>query len=127
MGERGVQPRDLKASVELVSVALKSAVSDQRGRWVLGPHPEATSEHRIRARLRGGTRSYVIDRLFRTTEGVRWIVDYKTSHHEGSGLDSFLDRERERYASQLSVYAELIPQSRQGLYFAVLKGWRELP
>src|SRR5262249_16914454 len=48
---RGVQQRDLKASTELVSVSLRNAISDERGRWVLGPHPEARSEHRIRLRV----------------------------------------------------------------------------
>ena len=29
-------------------LALKNAISDERGRWLLGPHPEAHTEHRIR-------------------------------------------------------------------------------
>ena len=49
--------------------------------------------------------SVVIDRTFVDDGGVRWIVDYKTSSHEGAGLDEFLDRERERYAPQLERYA----------------------
>ena len=39
---------------------------------------------------------------------MRWIVDYKTSSHEGAGLEEFLDRERERYAPQLERYAALM-------------------
>jgi hypothetical protein len=61
---------------------------------------------------------------------VRWIVDYKTSSHEGAGLDAFLDNERERYRPQLERYASLVralgPEPiRLGLYFPVLSGWRE--
>jgi ATP-dependent exoDNAse (exonuclease V) beta subunit len=122
----GVQPRDLKVSTELVSVALKNAASDERGRWVLGPHPEARTEHRIRVRGAVGTNTYVVDRIFRTTENVQWIVDYKTSRHEGADVEAFLDQERERYAAQLATYAKAIKRASAGLYFPLLQGWREL-
>ncbi len=67
-----------------------------------------------------------IDHLFRGTDGVLWIVDYKTSRHEGADLELFLDQERERYAAQLNSYAQSIKDSRQGLYFPLLRGWRSL-
>jgi ATP-dependent exoDNAse (exonuclease V) beta subunit len=74
----------------------------------------------------------VIDRTFIDASGVRWIVDYKTSRHEGAGLDAFLDSERERYRPQLERYATLMrklaPEPvRLGLYFPLLGGWREWP
>ena len=50
-------------------------LEDERGRWVLGPHTETSSEHRVRARAAGKTSTYVMDRIFRTTDGERWIVD----------------------------------------------------
>jgi hypothetical protein len=60
-------------------------------------------------------------------------VDYKTSRHEGADVQAFLDRERTRYAAQLAAYAALFQGesdagggSRQGLYFPLLRGWREL-
>ena len=121
----GVQPRDLKASTELVSVALQNAISDERGRWVLGPHAEARSEHRIRVRADGVMHTYAFDRIFRAPDGARWIVDYKTSRHEGGDVDAFLDRERERYGPQLRRYQQSSPGVRLGLYFPLLLGWRE--
>jgi hypothetical protein len=74
--------------------------------------------------------SIVVDRTFVDDAGVRWIVDYKTSAHEGAGLDAFLDNERERYRPQLERYARLLsalgPQPiRLGLYFPLLSAWRE--
>ena len=33
--------------------------------------------------------------------------------------------ELERYAPQLASYGAALPGSRQGLYFALLRGWRE--
>ena len=55
----------------------------------------------------------VIDRSFVDAAGVRWIVDYKTSRHEGAGLDEFLDREQERYRPQLERYAYADAQARR--------------
>jgi ATP-dependent exoDNAse (exonuclease V) beta subunit len=125
---RGVPHRDLKVSVELVTTALKNAISDERGRWVLGPHPEARSEHRIRVTGAAGANTYIVDRIFRTAEDVRWIVDYKTSSHEGADAEAFLEREKERYRAQLERYAAALSDSRGvrlGLYFPLLAGWRD--
>jgi ATP-dependent exoDNAse (exonuclease V) beta subunit len=124
---RGIPPRYLKASTEQVSVALKNAISDERGRWVLGPHPEARSEHRIRVTGGAGANTYIVDRIFRTVEDVRWIVDYKTSSHEGADREAFLDREQERYRAQLEAYARALGpvEAMLGLYFPLLAGWRQ--
>ena len=72
-----------------------------------------------------------VDRTFIDPDGVRWIVDYKTSSHEGGNLDEFLDRERERYRVQLDKYVRVFGamedrQVRAALYFPLLGGWREV-
>ena len=71
-----------------------------------------------------------MDRSFVDAKGIRWIIDYKTSTHEGGGLDAFLDREQERYRGQLERYADVLRKLdarpiRLGLYFPLLSGWRE--
>ena len=38
-----------------------------------------------------------------TSEGTRWVIDYKTSRHEGGGLEEFLAQELERYRAQLET------------------------
>jgi len=74
--------------------------------------------------------SLVIDRTFVDADGVRWIVDFKTSDHSGGGLDEFLDREQARYRDQLERYGRALslldsrPQ-RLALYFPLVGGWRE--
>jgi ATP-dependent exoDNAse (exonuclease V) beta subunit len=113
--------------VERALAALAAAVADPRGRWVLGPHPHAATEHRLTVAADGVVRRLVIDRLFTTAAGERWIVDYKTSAHEGADRAGFLDRERDRYAAQLERYAQALGgTSRLGLYFPLLGGWREI-
>ena len=63
---------------------------------------------------------------------MRWIVDCKTGTHEGGDLEAFLDREQDRYRAQLERYAALMRMLdnrpvKLGLYFPLLKGWREWP
>ena len=117
----GVAPADLDAAAGLVSTALKNALSDERGRWALGPHPVSRTEHRLRNR----ERSFRIDRYFEDATGRKWVVDYKTSVHEGAGVEVFLDLQQERYAAQLDAYAEALGAEGRGLYFPLQKGWRE--
>ncbi|HJS78396.1 MAG TPA: UvrD-helicase domain-containing protein [Burkholderiales bacterium] len=122
---RGIQRSRSVEAARLVADALKNALDDDKGRWLLGPHPEARSEHRLRLRDERGLRSCVIDRLFRDVGGERWIVDFKTSRHEGGGLEAFLDEQKKRYQPQLNTYAAAFERPRLGLYFPILRGWRE--
>jgi ATP-dependent helicase/nuclease subunit A len=74
----------------------------------------------------------IIDRTFIDADGIRWVVDFKTSPHEGGDRERFLDEEVKRYESQLRRYAQLArglgPQPvRAGLYYPLLGAWREVP
>ena len=126
LARRGLPSAEAALSAEVVASALTNAVSDERGRWILGPHPFARNEYRLRAFVAGELRSYVVDRLFRDQGNVEWVVDYKTSRHEGAGREAFLDRERDRYAAQLKAYGGLRTDARRGLFFPLLRGWREV-
>ena len=121
LSAKGVSSAELEAATERVLEALRNSITDQKGRWVLGPHPEASSEYRIRTQHR----SYVIDRLIRDAKGIRWVVDYKTSHHEGADIEGFLEREQKRYVAQLDAYATALGGASRGLYFPLHAGWRE--
>ena len=124
---RGVRPADCNDAATRVMLALTQTLNYERGRWLLGPRADARSEYRVRRVVGDVLHSYVMDRVFRDDEGKRWIADYKTSSHEGSDVEAFLDRERERYERQLVRYAEALgePPTKLGLYFPLLAGWRE--
>ncbi|MCW5621848.1 MAG: hypothetical protein KIS79_12130, partial [Burkholderiales bacterium] len=82
------------------------------------------------AMLEEGIVHVALDRTFVDEHGTRWIIDYKTSTHEGGELEAFLDREQLRYREQLERYARIMHaldgrQVRLGLYFPLLGGWRE--
>jgi ATP-dependent helicase/nuclease subunit A len=118
----GVRPAELAPAVDLVAAALTNAMTDERGRWILGPHAEAWTEYRICTR---DGRRLVADRRIREASGAHWVVDYKTSRHEGADREGFLDQERVRYAPQLEQYSGNLENARMGLYFPLLRGWRE--
>jgi ATP-dependent helicase/nuclease subunit A len=105
-------------------------LAEERGRWLLDArHAESVTELALSGRIGGELLHVVIDRSFVTPDGLRWVVDYKLSPHEGGGLEEFLDREQQRYALQLARYAELArrlgPEPvRVGLYFPLQGAWR---
>ncbi|HEV7821213.1 MAG TPA: 3'-5' exonuclease, partial [Burkholderiales bacterium] len=127
LARRGVRPAECRDAAIRVVHALTQTLNDDRGRWLLGPRADARSEYRIRRLVGTVLHSYVMDRVFRDENGVQWIADYKTSSHEGGNVDAFLDQERLRYEAQLVRYAAALGerQTKLGLYFPLLGGWRE--
>jgi ATP-dependent exoDNAse (exonuclease V) beta subunit len=129
MAEGMDQNRDNELAAGRVAQALIRAVSDARGRWLLGAQNDAANELRMTAIIEGRRQDLVIDRTFYDASGQLWVVDYKTSSHEGADLEGFLNREQDRYRSQLDRYASLLRKNdqpvRRGLYFPLLGGWRE--
>jgi ATP-dependent exoDNAse (exonuclease V) beta subunit len=124
----GVERGEIAAAAERVIAALRSALEDPHGRFVLGAHDEARSE--LTLTLRGGDalEHVRLDRTF-VADGERWIVDFKTSRHEGGDRAAFLDSEVERYRPQLDRYAAALAaierrSVRVALYFPLLKELR---
>jgi hypothetical protein len=123
----GVVDAELEGACDRVVLALASSLEDPRGRWLLGPQRNARNEYRISTLVDGVRRVLVIDRMFEDSAGAGWIVDYKASSHEGGELEHFLAHEEERYREQLERYVAAVDRkdARRGLYFPLLKGWRE--
>ena len=127
----GVEAAERAGAVERVVTALSRALADGHGRFVLAPHAEARSELRLTLRAGAALEHVRLDRTF-VAEGKRWIVDFKTSTHEGGGLEAFLDTEVARYAPQLERYAAAVAASdarplQLALYFPLLGELRAWP
>lgn len=131
LSEEGVPPAQLDAAVLRAEAAVVQSLSDERGRWILNrKHADAQCEYALSSVVDGELVNVILDRTFVADDGVRWIIDYKTSSHEGGGLEEFLDREQERYRVQIERYARIMAHMearpiRLGLYFPLLGGWRE--
>jgi len=132
LSEFGVPATEQAVAQARILEALERTLGDARGRWLLSAgHPLAQSEWRLSGLHEGRVVSVVFDRMLIDEHGQRWIVDYKTSRHEGGALESFIDSEAERYAPQLRRYAVLAAglgseRVRVALYFPLLSVFREL-
>ena len=127
--EVGVLPQHIEKATERVIRVLELCLKDKRGQWVLNNRHE---DSQFELPLSGVVDKAVIHcRLDRTfvDDGIRWIIDYKTSRHDDDDKEQFLDAEMTRYKSQLERYAKLMRglESRPimlGLYYPEFAGWR---
>jgi ATP-dependent helicase/nuclease subunit A len=132
LAELGVPPDEQRLASQRVQDALARTLADPRGRWLLSnAHPEAHSERRLTGLHQGRVLNVIIDRMLVDEHGQRWIVDFKTSTHEGGAEREFIDSEAERYRPQLLRYAALAARLggeplHLALYFPLLGVFRVL-
>ncbi len=130
LAAEGVAADAIEPACQRIEAALIRTISDEKGRWILARHAEARNEFAVSAIVDGELRHLILDRTFVSSDGVRWIVDYKTSEPEGEGMQSFLASEKRGYQSQLEQYAAALARLdarpiRAGLYFPAIGGWVE--
>jgi ATP-dependent exoDNAse (exonuclease V) beta subunit len=131
LAEEGVPPEEIDDALERVERAVATSLDDPRGRWLFAPdHADARSEFALTTIEDGQLQRIVVDRTFVDGDGVRWIVDFKTSLHRGTDLERFLDNEVERHREQLERYARIWMKIEQrpvrlGLYWPLHGGWRD--
>jgi ATP-dependent exoDNAse (exonuclease V) beta subunit len=130
LGAAGVAAADVPAATAQVEAAIAGLLADPRGRWLFSPeHTEARSEWALGGIEDGVTVHVVLDRTF-VDGSTRYIVDFKTSTHEGADIEAFLDGEVDRYRQQLARYASILRglddrPIRIALYYPLLQQWRE--
>ncbi|MDH5322891.1 MAG: UvrD-helicase domain-containing protein [Gammaproteobacteria bacterium] len=113
-----------------VEAALTGILADEKGRWLLSG--KGMAELALTGVYEGELISVVLDRVRIDEQDRHWIVDYKTSSHEGGKLESFLEAEVERYRPQLKKYRQLYldyahTEARCALYFPLLQQFVEVP
>jgi ATP-dependent exoDNAse (exonuclease V) beta subunit len=129
----GVPQHELPGAATRVVEALTRACEDERGRWILSSaHRQPASELALTGISSGRLQNVIIDRSFIDKHGIRWVIDYKTSTHEGADPEAFLEQQLERYRAQLTSNSQLAralgPEPvRAALYLPLLGAFRELP
>ncbi len=130
---RGVVENELDRCLTQLEAVVRHVAEDPRARWLFDSgHRDVHNEYALSGVVNGSIRHVRIDRTFIDGRGIRWIVDFKSSSHRGGRTDEFVDREVERYRPQLESYARMVKamedrEIRLGLYFPLLKRWREWP
>ncbi|MBT8086773.1 MAG: UvrD-helicase domain-containing protein [Gammaproteobacteria bacterium] len=127
--ETGVSDAASPVILERVELALRNILSDEKGRWVIDG--EGQAEFGLTGLYDGNLESVVLDRVKVDERGAHWIIDYKTSTHEGGDLAGFLRAEADRYRAQLKKYAALYAayagvEPRCALYFPLLQHFLEM-
>jgi hypothetical protein len=127
--ELGIGEEQRAGIAARISAALDGILGDERGRWVLDG--EGHAELALTGLVDGDLETVVLDRVRIDENGDHWIVDYKTSTHEGGNLEGFLDAEVTRYTPQLRKYAAMYrayagTEPRCALYFPLLQRFIEI-
>jgi len=132
--KEGISEAHIDPALKRCQQGLAACQQSQRAKWILsGSHAQAFNEWALTFVDEGSIKHIVLDRCFIDSDGVRWIIDYKTGDHEGAGVEAFLDHELHRYTvetPQLPNYVKamraLEPECtiKAALYFPMLDGWR---
>jgi len=121
---------------------MRHALSNDQVRWALAVSgPEAETEWALSAHFEGVSH-HVIDRTFVDDDGVRWILDYKTSRLQGANkalaqgqqlcdIEAQINAWVAAYRPQLARYGALLRHWEQRpqkwvLYFTELDRWVEV-
>jgi len=108
LASAGFAADEVEPFAQRVLDVVRRTLADPRGRWLFDPsHAEARSEWALAGVDGGEIVHIVVDRTF-VSDGVRWIVDFKTGAHEGGDAGAFLDSEASRYVPQLERYARIV-------------------
>ena len=125
----GIRKASMPVIVDRVEAALNGMLDDKQGRWLLAG--DGHSELPLTGVYDGQVTSIVLDRVRIDEQGTHWVIDYKTSSHEGGDLQSFLRSEVARYTPQLQKYITLYrnyskADVRCALYFPLLQEFVEV-
>lgn len=100
---------NLNRALQKITSAITGTIDSAQGRWLLNSdHHQSACELSLMQKEKQDVREHIIDRTF-IVDGVRWIVDYKSSEAEvGETDDQFIAREMEAYLPQLTRYKNLL-------------------
>ena len=123
----GVQYKALDYAVQRLIVAVKNIQSHGEAHFLFRPYAESNNEFTLSAIENGSVNRYRLDRTFVDDDGIRWIVDYKsTAHDDGDGAQFAAEQVQTRHKAQLEKYGFLFSQVdarpiQLAVYFPLLK------
>ncbi len=128
--ESGISQDAAKPVLDRVENAVTAMLDDEKGRWILDG--EGHAELALTGVANDELVSVILDRVRIAEDNTHWIIDYKTSSHEGGNLAGFLQVEADRYKAQLARYAAIYnnwsgANVKCALYFPLLQSFVEVP
>jgi ATP-dependent helicase/nuclease subunit A len=127
----GLTKDEQNEALRQVLQAIENLKSDEKGRWIVDPsHQARKSEWALSYKAHHGVENIIIDYSFVDKEGVRWIIDYKLTHHLSLSQSELAD-EQAKYRKQLEKYRKIVSSLerrpvRCALYFPLAKVFSEI-
>ncbi|WP_062067779.1 UvrD-helicase domain-containing protein [Cellvibrio sp. OA-2007] len=102
---------NLNRALQKIATAITNTINSEQGRWLLNcEHEQSACELSLMQKEKQDVREHIIDRTF-IADGIRWIVDYKSSEPEsGEPENSFIKREVNTYTQQLKKYESVLTE-----------------
>ena len=136
LDNEGIAKEKWKEAIVLLKQLEINLQNDSKGQWLISnTHRNSQAEYELLACLQHrGIEKRIIDRTFVAEDGIRWIVDYKSSMPAANeSLEQFIGKEVLQYKSQLLQYKALIAslnsddvKIKTALYFPMIPYWVEV-
>lgn len=104
--KQGIDPNALEPATDRTMHMLETTLQSKAGQWLLKPRTSASAELPISSLEEAEARTQRLDLTF-VEDGVRWIVDYKSTQLPQDISEAGLQALAERYRPQLEGYARL--------------------
>lgn len=121
---------NLEQHIATIENTVKTTLADPKGKWILSnKHQQGQSEFELTTVADDKIQNFIIDRTF-IDNGIRWIIDYKTTIPKNSDITAFVKQQYEFHHKQLEKYAQTMQYLddkpiRLGLYFPMISKWYE--
>jgi len=115
--------REIDNAMTKIEQSLSNTLQDSELSWVFDHGQESSAaELALQSYASGFVHTHVIDRTFIDNNGVRWIIDYKSSQPSSKqSLESFLAEQVALYSGQLTRYRSLFEnEENKGVKTALL-------
>lgn len=122
-----VQYSQLDYAIQRLQDSVRNIQAFTQGHFIFKNYPEQENEFSISAYENGLVKPYRIDRTFVDENGVRWIIDYKSTPHDRGDVARFAKEQvAQRHRPQLEKYGALLQQLdsrpiKLAVYFPLLK------
>lgn len=86
--------------------ALRQTLGSEIGRWILQKREQGGYEYALSRAEEDNVSTHIMDRTF-VEDGIRWIIDYKSTRFAEGASSEVLVEQAKRYEPQLERYAAL--------------------
>lgn len=124
--------QSIESAIQLIKDNLKSCMLHDKAQWLFdSSHKSSACELAISDYRQQWRKEHIIDRTF-IDNGIRWIIDYKSSRLTNmQNQADFLILQEEQYRPQLERYADLFKSMedipiKTALFFTALPYWHEI-